>query len=273
VAADPNIATGIYPLDISLSYSDSNGTKTQSSRVGLLIGGETDFEVSADTLTSGQTSFSIANIGSNNADAVVAKIPSQPGVIVTGSSTIILGNLNKGDYTIANFQIQTIGVSQDNNYPRGSRTNPVGETPNQNTFAQARSVVLEIDYTDTTGERQQVMKTIQLSSSDTNASKLVGFRAQQNNSLGIIPWIILIILVGAGIVFNKIKKKTNWKKVGVRSAIIVALFAGTIFLLNSNLIAIILVTIISIAILVETFFKKEVMEKLEKFKTTKKSKK
>jgi len=70
VAADPNISTGIYPLNITMTFIDTNGTKTQSSQVGLIAGGGTDFEVSAE-VSSGQLSLSIANIGSNNAESVV----------------------------------------------------------------------------------------------------------------------------------------------------------------------------------------------------------
>ena len=95
VVADPSIVTGIYPLAVSLSYNDSNGQKTQTSQVGIVVGGKTDFQISADTLSSGQISFSLANIGSNNASAVVVKMPAQPGLTITGSDTVIIGTINK----------------------------------------------------------------------------------------------------------------------------------------------------------------------------------
>ena len=115
VAADPNITTGIYPIDVNLTFTDSSGVRTQSSEVGIIAGGATDFEVSAE-LSSGQLSISIANIGSNNASATVVKIPQQRNITVSGSNIAILGALNKGDYTIASFQVQT--TQSDRNIDR-----------------------------------------------------------------------------------------------------------------------------------------------------------
>ncbi|MFH1234491.1 MAG: hypothetical protein V1493_02660, partial [Candidatus Diapherotrites archaeon] len=189
VAADPNITTGIYPLDLEMTFMDVNGIKTQTSQVGLIVGGGTDFEVSAD-LASGQLSLSIANIGSNNAAAVVVRIPKQNGINISGSNISILGNLNKGDFTVASFTVQTstqasvqAGTTQTatiggaSGRPFGGQSQAASGFQDQiaagdmnaarsrqfdrNSF-QAQSVLLEIDYTDTTGERQTAKKTVSL---------------------------------------------------------------------------------------------------------------
>ena len=132
--------------------------------------------------------------------------------------------------------------------------------------AQARSILLEIDYTDTTGERQQVVKTIQLNQSiDSNSTlRTGGFNRQQNSSLGITPWIVLAIILAAGIIYNKVSKKNNWKNLAIILAIVTVLFIVAVFMLSSNLIAIVAVSIISIALVVWYFFQDQIKEKFAK---------
>ncbi len=274
VAADPNISTGIYPLNITMTFIDSNGTKTQTSQVGLIVGGGTDFEVSAET-SSGQLSLSIANIGSNNASSVVVKIPEQTGINISGSNIQILGNLNKGDYTIASFETGTTAftVSSDETGIQtrtnrsglmipgitGNNRNQTTQNSNQtsdNTAQQpteqtnttpnfsARELSVQIDYTDTTGERQSITKKIQLSSGITTTGLATGF-SQRNTGTGIIPYVLLVLIVGAGIAFNKFKAKRNWKKTGIVLAGIIVLFAASIFL-RFDLLLTVLVSVISV---------------------------
>ena len=265
VTADPNIATGIYPLDITMTFNDSNGTRTQTSRVGLIVGGATDFEISADNQASGQLSVSIANIGSNNASAVVVKIPQQQGITVTGSSIAILGNLNKGDYTIASFQVQTAGTqgfsTRDQN--QGQQGFPGGQQTTQGTDAQLQKgpagITIQIDYTDTTGERQSVQKIIQLNPSASSTGTIAqNFRNRQgNNSLSFLPWALLAIFAIGGIAFNKFKAKKAWKMLAIVIAIIAVLFLAAIFLLNADIAATTIAAIASIILLV-FFFRSEI---------------
>jgi len=259
IAADPNITPGIYSLNITLAFTDVNGTKTQTSQVGLIIGGKTDFEVSAEILSSGQLSLSIANIGSNNAGAVVAKIPLQPGISVSGSSIAILGNLNKGDFTLANFQVQSsFGNNDLNNGPAGNQANAFRQRTTQQTvdFNNARTMqrglLLEIDYTDTTGERQSIQKTIQLNQ---NASSVQSstFSSQQTGTLSWLSWALLAAIICAGIAWNKFKGKKSWKNLAIVLAIVIVLFLAVIFLLNSNLLASVASAIVS-AVLLAWFF-------------------
>ncbi len=276
VAADPNIATGIYPLDITLSFIDVNGTRSQTSQVGLIIGGTTDFEVSAEMLNSGQLSISIANIGSNNAGAVVVKIPKQQGIMVSGSEIAVLGNLNKGDFTLANFQVQQTSVDQNNlSQSKGELKNSEmqqNQMEKRSSFAKnSNELVIEIDYTDTTGERQHVQKPVQLNSSTLGsdaASKAFGLK-QRDNISSWLPWVLILLLVGGAIAFNKFKAKKEWKKLGKVIAIILVIFFGGIFLLESNTVSMAVATIISTALLVWFFRKDLVLSLVEKIKTPK----
>ncbi|MFH1587359.1 MAG: hypothetical protein ABID38_05865 [Candidatus Diapherotrites archaeon] len=281
VAADPNITTGIYPLNITVSFTDVNGTRTQTSQVGLLIGGSTDFEVSAEILDSGQISLSIANIGSNNAEAVVVRIPEQQGINISGTNIEILGNLNKGDFTLANFEMaravqMDAASSQPTNQGIGIRIPGLGgarrpstnqtngeESSNGNVSAfnnnlTSNKLLVQIDYTDTTGERQSVEKTVQLSSDRGTAAPSGTFNGAPAGGLGIfslIPWVLLVLVVGAAVAFNMLKAKRDWKKLGVVLAGIAALFIVAIFLLRSDLIVVLVAAVASIAGLAWFFLK------------------
>lgn len=261
IAADPNITPGIYPLNITISFTDVNGTKTQTSQVGLIIGGKTDFEVSAEILSSGQLSLSIANIGSNNAGAVVAKIPLQPGISVSGSSIAILGNLNKGDFTLANFQVQSSFGNNDLNNANAFRQRTTQQTVDfNNARAMQRGLLLEIDYTDTTGERQSIQKTIQLSQSASSFQSSTR-SSQQTGTLSWLSWALLAAIICAGIAWNKFKGKKSWKNLAIVLAIVIVLFLAVIFLLDSNLWASVVSAIVS-AVLLAWFFCRDSIKKL-----------
>ena len=273
VAADPNITPGIYSLDINLAFTsgDSNGLKSQNSQVGIIVGGTTDFEVSAET-SSGQISLSIANIGSNNAAAVVVKIPVQQGIRIQGSSTAILGNLNKGDYTLATFQTQSLQSDQTGQSTQQTQSFNMnqqfqqGQQADSNFFRQqvdqnrlfSGALQVEIDYTDTTGERQAVKKTVQLSSLGTQTG-LTGLSARGSNQFSFVPWVLLVVFAGAAICINRFKAKKGWKQLAVVIAIIVVLFLAVIFLLNADLLASVIAAIASI-VLLAIFFRKSLIK-------------
>ncbi|MBN2127703.1 MAG: hypothetical protein JW703_04950 [Candidatus Diapherotrites archaeon] len=283
VAADPNIATGIYPLTVSMTFTDSNGTTTQSSQVGLIVGGKTDFEVSAEN-SNGTLSLSIANIGSNNADAVVVKII-EPANMVSGSKIQILGNLDKGDFTLANFETSagssmtatasTETIQQNSGLMIPGLTGGMGgRTNTQRTSASTESnstelneksipsvnnfneVVIQIDYTDTTGIRQSVQKTISLNSSNT-VPVFSGTNVSRNsNSFPLIEIALLAVILISAVAFNKFKAKKDWKKLGLfLTAIIIAFIALYFFLQNFLLIGLILISVIALGL----FFKNELI--------------
>lgn len=256
VVADPNITTGVYPLNITISFVDNNGTQTKISQVGLIVGGTTDFEVSADPVNSGQLSVSVANIGSNNAGALVVKIPPQQTIRIMGSNTAILGNLNKGDFSLANFQVfqpatdQNAGFGQNRFQNRGTNA-PTGTVPTANTL------IVEIDYTDTTGQRQIVQKTISLSAPNNANAPASGGNAfrQRNSTVGLAPWALLILTVGTALAFNRFGKTSkDWKKLGLLLLLPIALFLTDIFLFDSNPGGAAIATLVSVAALV-WFFK------------------
>ncbi|NJD53070.1 MAG: hypothetical protein FIB07_09415 [Candidatus Methanoperedens sp.] len=103
---DSQAQTGVYNIPIKISginYSVSDS-------IGLGVAGITDFELSYQESGSSFL-LSVSNIGVNPAKAVSVEIPPQNSFSVSGSNTQVIGNLNSGDYTSANFQVSQAGRS------------------------------------------------------------------------------------------------------------------------------------------------------------------
>lgn len=117
VMADVNADPGLYTLDISLTMEDyDSNEQTINTTAGVFVGGETDFDVSFSESDEGEISLSVANVGNNIAYSVKVSIPDQENYKVSGSSSTIVGNLEKGDYTIASFDVnstQGAGMAQE----------------------------------------------------------------------------------------------------------------------------------------------------------------
>ncbi|MCH8328941.1 MAG: hypothetical protein IIB81_00945 [Nanoarchaeota archaeon] len=170
VVADVNAQPGLYQLDLTLKYEslETEGTEINT-KAGVFVGGETDFEVSFSESSQGQTSLSVANTGNNPALSVSVKIPEQNNFRVIGSTSSIIGNLDKGDYTIVSFQIAPRGSFGDTAANReGQRQRPQwGQDQGHNVgnggerfSGGSNNLDVVIEYTDTTGERRSIEKTV-----------------------------------------------------------------------------------------------------------------
>ncbi len=169
VIADTNAQPGLYKLNLYLTYEDSisNQTKKINTFAGLYVGGGTDFDVAFSDNANGIMSFSVANIGSNPANSVSVVIPEQPVWSVSGTNSVIIGNLNKGDYTVASFKLQSSisNMSSQNRVPRNnsnSQGRPMQRSMNGSTNSSSDTVLVQIAYTDTMGERTVVQKEVKI---------------------------------------------------------------------------------------------------------------
>jgi len=192
---------GLYELTLTLTYEKENGTATETSKAGIIVGGQTDFDISISDVSSSGIILSVANIGKNPANSVTIIIPTQSNFRISGSSSSIIGNLDKGDYSVASFQMtqQSRGSSNLN---------------------------VEIQYTDTLGNRQTITKTTEVQSTQASSSitdssgsstSATGF-ATQNSSSGNNNWyliafvsstILTIILIVVIIRRNKRKNESE----------------------------------------------------------------
>ncbi|MFH1072469.1 MAG: COG1361 S-layer family protein [Nanoarchaeota archaeon] len=239
VIADTNADPGLYKLNLHLTYQDSvsNTDKTITTQAGLYVGGGTDFDVAFSQNANGQMSFTVANIGSNPAYSVAVSIPTQRAWRVTGSNTNIVGNLNKGDYTVASFAVQStasmnrtgmtgtpgaIGASDQRQTAPGQITqgqyaqglpsdqNETGQFLRQN--STSNTILLHIAYTDTMGIRQVLDKEVIVGSQASTAAGtgFSGRQATQTNVFVKYKWYFIsfaVLLVGY-IVYRKVRKKS-----------------------------------------------------------------
>ena len=234
VVADVNAQPGLYQLDLNLKYESlTNTTSTViKTKAGIFVGGETDFDVAFSESSAGQTSLSVSNIGSNPAQSVSVTIPSQSAYRISGTNSAIIGNLDKGDYTLVSFQIAaansatnaTFGNTlsgQTNAGPRAAANSNL--TPEQmasfrsrlnNTDSNGLKVI--IDYTDTTGQRRSFNKTVQIQfrSATSLTNGVGGYGAAQTTSTSFIGsttfYYILagvVLLVGFYIYRKTMKNK------------------------------------------------------------------
>ena len=86
---------------------------------------QTSFDAVVQETVMGETSIAIANIGQNDANAAIVRIPKQEGVTIKGNNGQMIGNLEQGDYTVVAFSFEGTGA-----------------------------IELQIDYTDSIGVRR-----------------------------------------------------------------------------------------------------------------------
>jgi hypothetical protein len=187
VMSDVSATPGLYNLNINLTFEDYNSqAQTIKTIAGLFVGGPTDFDVSYSESSQGQVSIAVANIGNNVADAVKVSIPTQTGYSIGGSPSTIIGNLEKGDYTIASFNVSS------------SSTNT------------SSPLKLEISYTDPQGNRLTEDKEVTVPSNSTLAGSTKSTRTTSNNNLIYAVVSVIVIIVG---IYIYRKRKQNKSQV------------------------------------------------------------
>ncbi len=224
VIADSNADAGLYELGLKLIYDDPiSGTEKEINTIaGVYVGGGTDFDIAFSESSSGTTSFTIANIGSNPSFSVSVIVPQQQGWSVTGSNSMIIGNLNTGDYTVASFALQSAQTRPTAEQQKGITQE---ELMAQRTSMQTQSPLkIQIAYTDTMGKRELIEKEVSINSQNmmggTTNSDATGAQASMTNfrGRGMVQQksffsmyggyiLILSILVVIGLVYRKYKKE------------------------------------------------------------------
>jgi hypothetical protein len=226
VVADVNAAAGLYRLDLTLEFdNESGGSRALTTTTGIVIGGGTNFDVTVSESTTSQVSLYVANTGNNPAYSVTVRIPEQDKFVVQGSTSSIVGNLDKGDYTIVSFQVTSTsasfavpGAAQGNQTGQGASNELQRQRPTSpRNVSQSNSLLVAIDYTDATGLRQTVNKTVPVklqtaSSTGTTTGAEAGYyarRQQQSiwNNPTVIGALALIVLILAGVLYYRYRKR------------------------------------------------------------------
>ena len=212
VIADINADPGLYQMDLNLRFEDYESTTGEiDTTAGIFVGGETDFDVAFSGSSGGETSFSIANIGSVSANSVTVSISDQRGWSVSGIDSVIIGNLNKGDYTIASFNLQSEAGGSLQGLPEedSQRNKRLNQTSPFSSANPPSVLDIEISYTDARGERRTITKEVDIDPSvmgSTSDGPVYGGRAgpgastQQTSTtamwigVGIVALIVLVFV-------------------------------------------------------------------------------
>ncbi|MBU4374781.1 MAG: hypothetical protein KKD69_06045 [Euryarchaeota archaeon] len=114
----------------------------------------------------GSFSLNVANVGVSTASAVTVTIPRQKNFSSTGSSSSVLGNLNPGDYTSAIFQL--------------AKTKETGN-----------NLEVAIQYTDTSGQRHTITKSLPVELSQAGAQTK---SANTNYTTWVAAAIVILVI-------------------------------------------------------------------------------
>jgi conserved repeat domain len=217
VMADVNADPGLYQLDITLEFEDyDSNTNTIETKAGLFVGGTTDFDLSYSESDEGEVSLSLANVGNNEAYSVKVSIPEQDNFQATGSTSTIVGNLEKGDYTITSFSISQINtmpsMSEDSTGTAQAEPSEMTEEDMeamQEEMEAKNELLVLIEYTDSTGQRISIEKAVQIEEL-TRGTMVAGAGGPggQSSSSGnsfLLYGAALLIVVVAGLNYRKKK--------------------------------------------------------------------
>ena len=223
VVADVNAEAGLYQLDLSLEFETGNGGSREiNTTTGVFVSGETDFDLTVSESSGGLTSLSVANTGNNPAYSVTVRVPEQDNFVVRGSTASIVGNLDKGDYTIVSFPITPKSASfagtGATNVTQQRALSEEGQRLKES-FSQRKApennlLKVFIEYTDATGIRRTVEKTVpvQLMTIGSNGTPLNTRRVQQQsiwkNPTFIFVIAVVVILICVYIIYKKKKSVT-----------------------------------------------------------------
>jgi hypothetical protein len=212
--ADVNANPGLYPINMNLTYENyESQEQTILTTAGLFVGGSTDFDVSYSESAQGQISLAIANVGDNMAEAVKVSIPRQQGYTVIGSPSIIIGNLQKGDYTIASFTVNDTTGFNASGASRFNANNPVNAGNDSNFSSESNPLKVQIDYTDPQGNRQTLNKEVVVPAGGLGSfvarSRTGNNNSSSNNNL--IYGAIAVVVIIVAVYFYR-KRKQNSKK-------------------------------------------------------------
>ena len=175
LAVDIAARPGVYNIPVKITGQNNYSA---NNLIGLVVAGITDFDISyVETL--GSFSLNVANVGISDASAVAVSLPRQSNFSVTGSSTSVLGNLKPGDYTSAIFQIT--------------------KTPGTD-----KNLELDIQYTDTSGQRHTIRKSLPVTLAATGTQTK---STSTNYTTWLLAAVILLVLY-----WQRVKIMTIFRK-------------------------------------------------------------
>lgn len=193
VANDAPDGNSTLKLYYAVSANDPNSNILETDLPITIAKTKTDFDVVMQQSTAGQgIPFAISNTGDTTATAITVSVLPQPGIVISGPSSSIIGNLNPGDFTTTTFSLSSPGNSTITG-ATGARRNFSGNTGgNFSGFAGRgnNQVTIKIDYTDAAGVRDSIQKNVTLS----GLSAASTARTTTATTSKTQPWYIYLIV-------------------------------------------------------------------------------
>ena len=146
--------------------------------------------------------------------SVKVSVPEQEGFRVTGSSSSIVGNLEKGDYTIASFNVASAQATDEGESPGIAKARGDAVEDNESSASTASPPLkVQIEYTDAKGERITVDKAVavQMSAPEGTATE-TGPRARSSSLGSYTPYFVLILVAVTGLFIYREKKQAKGEK-------------------------------------------------------------
>ncbi len=209
VMASVDAKPDLYTLNMNLQYETALGNQTSkntlSTNAGIFIGGQTDFDVAFSESSAGQTSLSVANIGITPAYSVTVRIPEQPGYKVDGPTVAIVGNLDKGDYTLVSFQITQTGSRNAAAFGTGSSMiNRTGVPSGSQRMTQQGNLTMQgvlkvlVEYTDGSGKRNIIEKNVpvQFKQSGGFTGRMGPPQVQKTSVWTYVIYCVIVVVIG-----------------------------------------------------------------------------
>jgi hypothetical protein len=189
IRVDKDAVKGTNQIDLKYNEGENNNTWLVKTFDIEVEDAQTDFDLVVQEMSQNDITIAVANTGKNPANSVIVRIPEQDSFQAEGTSGQMVGNLENGDYTLVGFTVQSKGRNS------------------------ANKLQVQIDYTDSIGERRSVTKEVALEIGQTAMSAANGqqsnsssrFRASSSTAVYQTWWFWLIIIIVVFAVWKVIK--------------------------------------------------------------------
>lgn len=143
---------------------------------------QTDFDLVVQESTDGEVSIAVANVGKNTANSLIVRVPQQEDFRAAGTNGQMVGNLEAGDYTLVSFSLFSVSKEAE------------------------KTLKIQMDYTDSIGERRSVVKDIPFSADSSSGLNISrgnfsgrNFSTTQSSVFGSVwIWVVIVIVVLGG---------------------------------------------------------------------------
>ncbi len=222
VRVNKDAVEGINELNLKYNTDGGKDSWMVASFDIEVSGAQTEFDAVVQEINGNEISIALANTGKKDANSVIVMVPEQEYFESRGTSGQMVGNLESGDYTLVVFDISEKKVESNERLKLKFEEKGGEESGNLKITAEKEKeekfLELQVDYTDTIGERRSIIKKIPLESGSLTSSE------EQTNAQFMMNrfekkiyqkwwfWAIVIVILCVGWIAYKKQKRKKEKK-------------------------------------------------------------